>query len=198
MYCFINYLNTIVYIMPHFSWMEDVCNELTFTTYIATWSTRIKSSTRGALAIPRRLPDFLGESNPSQAERSEATWSRHLSTCLLDLHLPDQAALARSSSACQTSSLARLSGWIQSHPGRVKRGKVVMTPERLLFRTYYVRTTYVVKNNRSGVVTTLPRFARPGRDWIHPESLASDEVWQALLDLASANLKSNTAWCVLL
>ena len=26
---------------------------------------------------------------------------------------------------------------------------------------------------------TLPRFARIGRDWIHPESLASDEVWQA-------------------
>ena len=39
-------------------------------------------------------------------------------------------------------------------------------------------------------MTALPRFARPGRDWIHPESLASDEVLQALLDLASANLKS--------
>ena len=25
-------------------------------------------------------------------------------------------------------------------------------------------------------------------DWIHPESLASDEVWQALLDLASDNV----------
>ena len=45
--------------------------------------------------------------------------------------------------------------------------------------------------HRSGIVTALPRFARPGRDWIHPESLASDEVWQALLDLASANLKGN-------
>ena len=30
----------------------------------------------------------------------------------------------------------------------------------------------------SAVVTALPRFARPGRDWIHHESLASDEVWQ--------------------
>ena len=27
--------------------------------------------------------------------------------------------------------------------------------------------------NRSGVGTALPRFARPGRDWIHHESLAS-------------------------
>ena len=25
-------------------------------------------------------------------------------------------------------------------------------------------------------------------DWIHPESLASDEVWQVLLDLASDNV----------
>ena len=43
--------------------------------------------------------------------------------------------------------------------------------------------------DRSGIVTALPRFARPERDWIHPESLASDEVWQAPLDLASANLQ---------
>ena len=27
--------------------------------------------------------------------------------------------------------------------------------------------------DRSGIVTALPRFARPGRDWIHHESLAS-------------------------
>ena len=27
--------------------------------------------------------------------------------------------------------------------------------------------------HRSGIVTTLSRFARPGRDWIHPKSLAS-------------------------
>ena len=30
--------------------------------------------------------------------------------------------------------------------------------------------------DRSGIVTALPHFARPGRDWIHPENLASDEV----------------------
>ena len=36
-------------------------------------------------------------------------------------------------------------------------------------------------------------LARPGRDWIHPESLVSDEVWQALLDLASTNLQTETA-----
>ena len=94
----------------------------------------------------------------------------------------------------------------------------------------WILITYVLKSNRSGVVTALPRFARPGRDWIHyeslasavrpvshysgivtalprftrpgrdcihPESLASNKVWQAQLDLASAddlasaNLKSN-------
>ena len=27
--------------------------------------------------------------------------------------------------------------------------------------------------DRSGIVTALPRFARPGRDWIHNENLAS-------------------------
>ena len=27
--------------------------------------------------------------------------------------------------------------------------------------------------DRSGIVTALPRFARPGRDWIHYESLVS-------------------------
>ena len=45
-------------------------------------------------------------------------------------------------------------------------------------------------------MTALPRFARPGRDWIHPESLASDEVWQALLDLASAYLNGNRSGVV--
>ena len=45
-------------------------------------------------------------------------------------------------------------------------------------------------------MTALPRFAWLGRDWIHPESLASDEVWQALLDLASANLKGNRSGVV--
>ena len=32
---------------------------------------------------------------------------------------------------------------------------------------------YDTKRNRSGIVTALPRFARPGRDWIHHERLAS-------------------------
>ena len=68
----------------------------------------IKSSTRGALARPRRLPDFHGESNPSQAERSEAKRSRylsglsdhssrmpHISACQIKRRLPDLVA-------CQT------------------------------------------------------------------------------------------------
>ena len=50
----------------------------------------IKSSTRGAFARPRRLPDFHGESNPSQAKRSEAKRSRHLSSALArPRRLPD-------------------------------------------------------------------------------------------------------------
>merc|ERR1712082_287974 len=50
-------------------------------------------------------------------------------------------ALARSSSACQTSLLARLSGKIHSLPGRVKRGKAVTTPEQLLFRFALARSS---------------------------------------------------------
>merc|ERR1712082_108724 len=49
-------------------------------------------------------------------------------------------ALARSSSACQTSLLARLSGKIHSLPGRAKRGKAVTTPEQLLFRFALARS----------------------------------------------------------
>ena len=29
-------------------------------------------------------------------------------------------------------------------------------------------------------MSALPCLARPGRDWIHSESLANNEVWQAL------------------
>ena len=57
---------------------------------------------------------------------------------------------------------------------------------RLIWQALLDLASANLKSNRSGVVTALPRFARPGRDWIHPESLASDEVWQAPLDLASA------------
>ena len=92
---------------------------------------------QASLAIPRRLLDFQGKSNPSQAERSEAKRSQYLSGALArSCHLPDfrgksnpsqaersKAKLSRylsgvsdrSSrslriSACQTSSLTRLSG----------------------------------------------------------------------------------------
>merc|ERR1712082_489550 len=78
----------------------------------------------------------------------------------------------------------------------------------LIWQALFDLASANLKINRSGVVTALPRFARLGRDWIYPESLASDEVWQAtrsgkrrliwqaLLYLASANLKSNRSGVV--
>ena len=100
-------------------------------------------------------------------------------------------AIARSSSACQTSSFARLSGWIQSHPGRAKWGKAVMTPERLLLRFALAKSSSACQTSLlarlSGWIQSLPGRAKRGKTVMIPEwsLIQLYFFWARTIDLIS-------------